>query len=388
MKGGLRPHPIHPIRKKQEGKDEKLKRILFVATVPIHFRYFHLPCFRMLQEHGYEVHTVCCEAEDFPYSDKQFAVPMGRNPFDPKNREALRTLRRIIREGDYDIVHGHTPVGGLLTRLAARGARKNGTRVFYTAHGFHFYKGAPLMNWLIFLPIEWTLSFMTDTLITINREDYDRAKRLLHPRRTAYVHGVGCETDKYFRLTGDARDEARRQLGLQPDDRLVVYVAEQNENKNQSMLVRAAKALSAEFPHLRLLIVGPDNYGGAYERLAQELDAPVVFMGERDDIPQILSVCDLYAASSLREGLPRNVMEAMAAGLPVVAVENRGHRALVREGETGFLVHTEQEMCARIRTLLTDDALCSRLSQGALERVRKFSTQRVLEELAALYFDE
>lgn len=365
-----------------------LKKILFVATVPIHFRYFHLPCFQMLQAHGYEVHTVCCEAEDFPYSDKQFAVPMGRNPFDPKNLAALRTLRQIIREGDYEIVHGHTPVGGLLTRLAARTARKKGTRVFYTAHGFHFYKGASLLNWLVFLPIEWALSFMTDTLITINREDYDRARRLLHARRTAYVHGVGCETEKYFMRSGAERDEARRQFGLSPDDQVLVYVAEQNENKNQSLLIRAAKTLSAEFPRLRLLLVGPDNIGGAYERLAKELDAPVLFLGERDDIPQILSVCDLYTASSLREGLPRNVMEAMASGLPVIAVDNRGHRALVRDAQTGYLVRDEAQMCGKIRELLTDDALRRWLSQGALDRVQKFSTQRVLAELSALYFDE
>ena len=362
------------------------KKILFVATVPIHFRYFHLPCFQMLQEHGYEVHTVCCEKEAFPYSDRQFAVPMGRNPFDPQNIKALRALREIIREGEYDIVHGHTPVGGLLARLAAAGARRKGTRVFYTAHGFHFYKGASILNWLIFFPIEWFLSFFTDTLITINREDYDRARRLLHAKQTAYVHGVGCETERYFRLTGAERAEARSRLGLAPDDRVLVYVAEQNANKNQSLLVRAAKALSAEFPRLRLLIVGPDNIGGAYERLAKELDAPVLFLGERDDIPQILSVCDVYTASSLREGLPRNVMEAMASGLPVIAVENRGHRALVREGETGYLVHGEQELCDRIRTLFTDDALWQRLSDGALERVQKFSVSRVLTELSGLYF--
>ncbi len=364
------------------------KKILFVATVPIHFRYFHLPCFRMLQEHGYEVHTVCSEAEAFPYSDRQFSVPMGRNPFDPKNLRALRTLRRIIREGDYEIVHGHTPVGGLLTRLAAHPARKKGTRVFYTAHGFHFYKGASVLNWLVFFSIEWFLSFFTDTLITINREDYDRARRLLHAGRTAYVHGVGCETEKYYALSGAERDAARRQYGLSPDDQVLVYVAEQNENKNQGMLIRAVKTLSEEYPRLRLLLVGPDNIGGMYERLAKELDAPAVFLGERDDVPQILSVCDLYTASSLREGLPRNVMEAMASGLPVIAVENRGHRALVREGETGYLVHDEREMCDRVRLLLGDGALCRRLSEGARERVEKFSTPRVLSELAALYFGE
>lgn len=357
-----------------------------MATVPVHFRFFHLPCFKMLQEHGYEVHTVCRAAEEFPYTDKQFVVPMGRSPFSPINRGALKTLREIIREGDYDVVHGHTPVGGALARLAARKARKNGTRVFYTAHGFHFYKGASLLNWLVFLPVEWFLSFFTDTLITINREDYERAKRLLHAKHTAYVHGIGCQTQKYYCLRGEERDAMRRELGLRADDVVLVYVAEQNANKNQGMLVRAAKTLQTQFPHLRLLIVGPDNAGGAYEKLARELDAPVRFLGLREDIPQILSVCDLYTASSLREGLPVNVMEAMASALPVVAMENRGHRALVLDGETGFLVHDEAQMCEKIRALLTDDALYRRCSAAALERVKEFDVQRVLSELSQLYF--
>ena len=364
-----------------------LRKILFVATVPVHFRFFHRPCFKMLQEHGFEVHTVCRAAETFPYSDKQFVVPMGRSPLSPKNRKALRQIRQIVREGDYDIVHGHTPVGGALARLAARGARKNGTRVFYTAHGFHFYKGASLLNWLLFFPIEWALSFCTDTLITINREDFERAKRRLHAKKTAYVHGVGCQTEKYFRAEGEQRTKTRASLGLAPDDRVLVYVAEQNENKNQGMLVRAAKTLSDAFPTLRLLIVGPDNAGGAYERLARELDAPVQFLGLREDIPDILSVCDVYTASSLREGLPVNVMEAMAAGLPVVAMENRGHCALLRDGETGFLVRDEAQMCEKVRALLTDDALYGACSAAALERVQMFSSQRVLEELSHLYFE-
>lgn len=363
------------------------KKILFVATVPVHFRFFHLPCFKMLQEHGYEVHTVCRAAEEFPYTDKQFVIPMGRSPFSPQNRKALRQLRQIVRDGGYEIVHGHTPVGGALARLAARSARKDGTRVFYTAHGFHFYKGASLFNWLMFFPIEWALSFCTDTLITINREDFERAKRRLHAKKTAYVHGVGCQTEKYFRADGEERAKTRASLGLAPDDRVLVYVAEQNENKNQGMLVRTAKALSAEFPSVQLLIVGPDNAGGAYERLARELDAPVHFLGLREDIPQILSVCDVYTASSLREGLPVNVMEAMAAGLPVVATENRGHCALVRDGKTGFLVRDEAQMCDKICALLTDGELYGACSAAALDRVQQFSSRRVLEELSHLYFE-
>ena len=362
-----------------------MPKILFVATVPEHFRYFHLPCFQMLEEMGYTVHTVCGEAEAFPHTARQFVVPMGRSPLDPRNLKAYFRLRKILREGHYDAVHCHTPVGGVLTRCAAIGLRRRGLRVLYTAHGFHFYTGAPLVGWLLFYPIEWLLSFFTDTLIAINREDYDRAVRRLHARQTMYVHGVGCDTSRFYRLEGEARDARRVSFGASPDDQILVYVAEQNENKNQGMLLTAAQSLADRFPRLRLWIVGPDHIGGRFEKIASKLDVPVRFFGERHDIPEILSVCDVYTASSLREGLPVNVMEAMAAGLPVVAKANRGHRVLVREGETGFLVENVLEMADRIERLLTDDALASRMRDEAQERVHRYDLQNVLSELRAIY---
>ena len=109
------------------------------------------------------------------------------------------------------------------------------------------------------------------------------------------------------------------------------------------------------------------------------------FFGERHDIPDILSVCDVYTASSLREGLPVNVMEAMAAELPVIAKNNRGHRALMRNGETGYLVDSVSEMADRIERLLTDDALAARMRTAAKERVQKYDLQNVLAELRAIY---
>ena len=363
-----------------------MKKILFVATVPEHFRFFHLPCFHMLREHGWQVDTVCSEAETFPDTTRQFVVPMGRNPLDPRNLRAYRQLRKIVREGGYDVVHCHTPVGGVLARLAARGLRKKGTRVIYTAHGFHFYKGAPLLNWLLFFPIEWLMSFFTDTLITINREDEARAKKHLHAKKTVYVHGVGCKLDRYGFADAQTKKAFRETLGVSESDTLLVYVAEQNTNKNQGVLIRAVKALSAEFPTLRLLLVGPDHIDGAYEALAAQLGAPVDFLGWRSDVPQILSVCDLYAASSLREGLPVNVMEAMATGLPIVAWNNRGQRALIEDGETGFLVASEAEMIEKLRLLLTDTTLYHRFSEKEKQAVAPFGLETVLSELSEIYF--
>ena len=363
-----------------------MPKILFVATVPEHFRYFHLPCFKMLQEHGYEVHTVCGKAEAFPYTDKQFVIPIGRSPFDPHNVKGLRQLQKIIREGQYDIIHAHTPTGGALARIAAVHARKSGTRVLYTAHGFHFYKGASLLNWFVLFPVEWILSFLTDTILTINTEDYGLAQKRLHAKRTVYIHGVGCDTAQYRRADEEERAATRAEWGVGPDDPLLVYVAELNENKHQDLLIRAVTALQSDYPRLRLLLVGPDHIGGVYMRLTLQQHAPVIFTGERHDIPRILACCDMYAASSLREGLPVNIMEAMAAGLPVVAMRNRGHCALVQDGETGFLVDTQSQMEEKLCLLLDDAALRQTLGENAKAHVADFDVRRVLKELEAVYF--
>lgn len=363
-----------------------MKKILFVATVPEHFRYFHLPCFRMLQEHGFEVHTACSAPEEFPYTDRQFVVPMGRNPWDPQNVQGYKQLKKIINDGGYDIVHCHTPMGGTLGRVCSAKARKKGTRVIYTAHGFHFYKGAPKLNWLLFFPIEGVLSCMTDVLITINEEDYRRARRFFHAQKTAYVHGVGCDTTRFYRADGEVRAQMRSSLGLRDSDTVLVYVAEQNANKNQGLLIRAVEALLPHYPNLKLLLVGPDHIDGAYEAMAKASSAPVVFTGERHDIPQILSVCDIYTASSLREGLPVNVMEAMSAGLPVLAFNNRGHRALVQDGKTGLLADTQTEFTDKLEKLLEDAALRSALARAGKAHIADYDLQKVLAELGEIYF--
>ena len=363
-----------------------MKKILFVATVPEHFRYFHLPCFKMLKENGYEVHTVCGSDEAFPNTDKNFNLYIGRSPADPQNFKAIGALKRIIEEGNYDAVHCHTPMGGAVARVASRKERKKGLRVIYTAHGFHFYKGAPLMNWLIFFPIEYIMSFMTDDLITINTEDFEHGKKLLKAKRTWHVHGVGCDITRFGKASD--RDSKRKELGFSTDEKLMVYVAEQNENKNQQLLVKAVSLLSERIPDIRLLVVGPDNIDGRYEALAKELSAPVSFLGRREDVPDILSVCDIYAASSLREGLPVNIMEAMASSLPVVAVDNRGHRALVENGLTGFITKAdENEIADKVEMILKDSAMYRKMSETAREKITAYSTETVLSELNKIYFN-
>ncbi|MCL2507601.1 MAG: glycosyltransferase family 4 protein [Oscillospiraceae bacterium] len=379
-------------------------KILFVATVPEHFFYFHTACFEMLRERGFEVHAASsgtrgsegrelagCELAgcELAGCERHFTVPIVRSPFALRNVGAYRTLKRLIAENGYDVIHCHTPMGGVMGRLAARRARKNGAKVIYTAHGFHFYKGAPLLNWLLYFPIEYAMSFLTDELLTINPEDRVRAEKRLKAKRVRYIHGVGYDTARFRAADGETRRRLREKYGYPPDAKLIIYVAELNKNKNQAMLIRAAEKLREQSVNARLLLVGPDSIGGEYQRMAGESGAAVDFLGVRGDVPELLSMCDVYAASSLREGLPVNVMEAMASGLPVVAADNRGHRALIANGETGFLVRPNDAdaMAGRIASLLNDRDLYERISENAALAIEPFGRENVLHELAEIYFE-
>ena len=176
-------------------------KVLLTATVQSHICQFHKPLVEVLHEHGCEVHVAARDnlAEKnglkLDFVEKVFNVSFARSPKSKDNLHAFKELKRIINEEDYDVIHCNTPMGGIVTRLAAKKARKNGTKIYYTAHGFHFYKGAPKKNWVIYYPIEKFFSRMTDKLITITKEDYELAKRKFHCE-VEYIHGVGVDTKK------------------------------------------------------------------------------------------------------------------------------------------------------------------------------------------------
>src|SRR5690606_10354189 len=173
-------------------------KILFCATVDYHFKAFHLPYLQWFAAQSWEVHVAAKGDMDLPYVDRKFDIPLQRSPFRRANVAAYRSLKKIIEKERYDIIHCHTPMGGVIARLAARHARKNGTKVIYTAHGFHFCKGAPLLNWLLYYPMEKALARLTDCLITINEEDYALAVRnKFGAARIEHVHGVGVSMDEF-----------------------------------------------------------------------------------------------------------------------------------------------------------------------------------------------
>lgn len=366
-----------------------MKKILYVATITEHFYYFHLPYLKMFHDLGWQVDVASHGDVELPFCDNRYEIPIKRSPADKDNFKAYKMLKKIIKDNHYDIVHCHTPMGGILARLASFSQRKKGTNVLYTAHGFHFYKGAPKANWMVYFPIEYVMSMVTDCLITINDEDYSCAKKHLKAKNITKVNGVGYNSDRYFPVSKEEKLSLRRKLGYSENEKILIYVAEMNLNKNQAMLIRALNEVLKVHKDVRLLIAGADNFNGEYPRLAKELgiENKVDFLGHREDINDLLHMSDIAVGSSYREGLPVNVMEALACGLPVVLSDNRGHRVLGVEGENGYVVkiNDHDAMAKRICEIIGDEALYERLSNNAVELIRPYSKESVLVELQEIY---
>lgn len=366
-----------------------VQSILFCATVDYHFKAFHLPYMKWFKEQGWEVHVAASGEIGLPYVDKKFTIPIQRSPFSLTNIKAYQELKNIIDQHQYKLIHCHTPMGGVLARLAARGARTNGAKVIYTAHGFHFCKGAPFQNWMLYYPIEKMLSRYTDCLITINKEDYTLAKHRFNIPSIEHVHGVGVNTETFQPISEKDKAERKKSFGYQPDDFLLFYAAEFNSNKNQQMLIKALASIKEEVPNAKLLLAGEGTLQKTCKELAKRLEVEhmVHFLGFRKDIPEILPMCDVAVASSLREGLPVNMMEAMACGLPVVASLNRGHRELIDENRNGYLISPNdyRGFSNKLKDIWRSREMYQQLKQESRLMVKNFSLEQITKELSEIY---
>ncbi len=368
-----------------------MKKVLFIATVLRgHLLLFHLPYMKWFRERGYEVHVCCRNDSDdpspiIPHCDKYIELPFERSPLSTANIGVYRELKRLIDENGYELIHCNTPVGGMLGRICSRMARKKGTRVVYTAHGFHFFKGAPIKNWLLFYPVERFLSRFTDLLITINNEDYARAAHF-HMKKAALVSGVGVDLSR-FENPADRRS-VRASLGLAPDAPVVITVGEHIPRKNHETALRAIAKVKGAY----LLFCGVGEREEALRSLADELgiSGRVRFLGFRKDVPDLLATSDVFIFPSFQEGLPVSLMEAMAAGLPCVASKVRGNADLIAQGKGGYLREPldAEGFAEDIWRLLADESLRAAMGRYNREQMPQYGLDAVSEQMTALYLSE
>lgn len=366
-----------------------MKKALIVATVGAFICSFEKNDIKLLKNLGYEVYIACNtkgrEDELEQLGCKVIHLPIARNPIKKQNIISYQQLKMLMKKEKFDLLHCHTPVGGVLARMAAKKHRKTGTKVIYTAHGFHFFKGAPLANWLIYYPIERWFSRYTDVLVTINHEDYARAKTF-HAKKVEYIPGVGLDTEKIFNAIIDSKD-IRTKIGIPDKAFVIISVGELNKNKNHEIIIRALGEIKSE--NIYYVVCGCGDKKEYLERLSCQLgiEKNVKLLGFRKDVIELCKAADVFAFPSLREGLGLAALEAMASGLPLITSNIHGINDYSIDGVTGYKCsrHCVSEYSMAIEKLALNEEqrkICGRFN---LEHVKKFDIKKTEKSMCDIY---
>lgn len=347
---------------------------------------------KMLQEKGYEVHAVANPDHGRKEEIEEMGVvcwdiPFSRSPYHVDNFKAMSKLTHLFRNHYFDLIHVHTPVASFLVRYMAK--RYNQGAVLYTAHGFHFYKGAPIQNWFIYYTAEKIASRWTDGLIVMNEEDYENGRRLgfIENQSLFFTHGVGIALEDY-RKDVHGNLYIRQNLNINPNDIVIAYIAELNDNKNHMFLLKNWDRLIQHFPDVHCLIIGKgEKEKELMTYVRGESLKNIHFLGYRSDIPEILLQSDIVSLLSYREGLPRCIMEGMAAGKPLVVTNIRGSRDLVKHGENGFVVDLDDDeaLVEYFTKLIQDKDLREKMGRDSLQKIQDYKLENVLEEMKQIY---
>lgn len=364
-------------------------KILYVTTIGPTMNFFK----KVIENLISEGHIVDIATNDssrkvpdyyIDFGCKIFSLSCSRSPVNRGNFKAIGEIRKIVEDGGYDIVHCHTPIAAACTRLACIGMRKkHGVKVFYTAHGFHFYKGAPIKNWMIYYPIEKICSHYTDKLITINKEDYELAQKKFKAKEIHYVPGVGIDLSCFEGVTVD-RAAKRAEFGVPEDAILFTSVGELSVRKNQKLLIQAFAKLNSDNIHYAILGSGSMEFELKTFIDENQLSDRVHLLGFRRDVVEIYKASDVCCLSSLQEGLPVSVMEGMACGLPVICSRIRGNVDLIDEnGGALFDCRSVEECIQAICTMLNSDL--KQLGAVNKEQIKNYSIDKVYLKIKELY---
>lgn len=363
-----------------------MKKILYVTTISNTINAFLVPHINHLISQGYKVD--CAASKQRELNDELikngvefFDIPFSRNPLDINNIKAFKKLINIQNQNKYDIVHVHTPIAAMYGRLLK--LKFPNLKTIYTAHGFHFYKGAPKKNWMIYYPIEKIMSKFTDTIITMNEEDYNQALKF-NIKNTYKINGVGIDLSHYNPKLYN-KSEVRKELGLRDDDFVIVMIAEVNKNKNHIQMIKAIEILKKKGIEVKVICAGTgpllENIKGEINK--RNLNEDIFMLGYRKDIPKLITACDIGILLSYREGLPRNIMELMAYGKPVIGTNIRGIRDIVKSGKNGYLVSLEdiEQTANKIEYLYKNKIMLECMGENAYQSSRKYDINYVISSM-------
>lgn len=374
-----------------------MKKVLIITTISGFLPQFEKNNVKLLREAGCEIHYASNFKNpiyDFDKADlkaqgiRLHQLDIAKSPLKlGTNLRAVRQLLHIINENNIDIIHCHNPMGGVAGRIAAGMCRRK-PYVIYTAHGFHFYKGAPKKNWLLFYPAEWMLARLTDIIVTINSEDYERAQKLpvKNGGKVFQIHSVGVDPKRFAPKRGLGRVK-RKELNIPADAFHIVTAAELNDNKNQRVIIEAISTLPQE--DIFYSICGKGSEERNLRELIKEkgLENRVRLLGFRTDMEEILQTADCFAFPSYREGLGVAAVEALLCGVALVAANNRGTREYAVNGKNALVCNADsiQEFAQAIEVLYQDEELRVKMSQNCRPSAMKFTINEVEKTMKEVY---
>ncbi len=367
-----------------------MARILYVATSDLHIKTFHVPYLDWLKSQG---HTVDLAVENrgnykFTSCEQYHYLKFPRKALSWQHIKSFENLRKIITNGNYQLVHCHTPIPSAICRLSARDWRDRGGKLLYTAHGFHFYRGGSLWKWCTYYPVERYLSSFTDGIITINNEDYCHAKEFGSGASIYQIPGIGI-AEKFTRTLSEDPIDIKQSFRIGPNDFVITYIAEFIPRKNHRFIVRATGELLKKIPQLKILFVGDGTLLNRVRQMISKsgLEKAIYCLGFRDDIQRIANITDIAVSSSLHEGLGLGLAEQMMCGIPAVASRDKGHAELVDHGVNGFLYDQGNilEFTNFIAAIYDSLEMRQRMSIEANKKAQLFHIRNSLEAMAKIY---
>ena len=355
-----------------------MKKVLFISN-HAGFSKFNAPYMQWFHDQGWQVDNASPGIET-GYYDNQYDVPIKRNPFSFSNIKALYQLKKICRLNQYDIIHCHTPVGGVLGRLCVNN-NKSKTKVIYTAHGFHFYKGAKLLNWILYYPVEKILAHRADCIVTINDEDYELAKKRFNSD-VYKIDGVGVNLSRFKPVSEIEKEEIRKNNGFNSNDFILIYCAQFIPRKNHKFLLDKIAVLKEKMPNVKLCFVGSGGNEQEIKLYSKKLGLSdcTIFLGYRTDVEKLYAMSDIIVSSSLQEGFGIGVIEGAACGIPCLISKIRGHINI-----NILFNFNDDSFDNGLLKLYTNKSLQKEYGKYNLEYVKNFSIEHSLAQMSEIY---
>ena len=362
------------------------KKVLFCANVDEHIECFHYPYMELFKKNGWQVHVASKGNKKMPFTDKKINWDIKRSPFSKDNINAYNQIKELLYEEKYSLICTHTPNASALVRMAAANLRKEGLKIIYLVHGFHFHKNSSKISWMMYYTIEKRLSKLADKIVTINLQDFNIATKNEFGD-VELVHGLGVDANRFYPIEKEEKQKIKSRLNIPSDKTIYVYAANFEPSKNHIFLIDVFHKIKEFKDDFRVYFLGR---GYLQESLAKQckelgLEEHIVFAGYTNEIENWMRCSDFYISSSQREGLGLNLIEALFCGCRTVASDIRGHEDALNFGKNPLARLLPLNQTIWVNELTDIKPISAEKMRSGINMAKVFALENTLKEHAAIY---